>query len=223
MTQHEELKALAERWGESAQEAKRALKNYIGDHESRERLKTINSAVEACQRELSTIIDQHQPAEHAEELLAIIGQLEKTARNYDDQESAEADERMANWFSGVSDGLMKAIEMLTPEGQTEAAEQEPPRFTKTDVVERHEDMSPRGTLQIRRQEDGDMIICVIPDPGEPMHCAPSIEFCSVGSGGGQSTHTLNALRDLMLAIELDNTEAPQYREKPPKETNHDTD
>ena len=38
-----------------------------------------------------------------------------------------------------------------------------PRF-----VERHEDMSPEGTLKLIMEPDGDMIVVVKPDPDDPM-------------------------------------------------------
>ena len=77
-------------------------------------------------------------------------------------------------------------------------------------VERYEDMSPDGRLRMTRQPDGDVILGIIPpiNSGRPM---VSLEFCSVGAGGGQSPNTLRALRDLMQAIKEDNEQYPQRR------------
>ena len=78
-------------------------------------------------------------------------------------------------------------------------------------VERYEDMSPRGKLVVCQQNDGDMIISVIPDPDEkPRHFIHTAEFCTL-SGGGQSLNTRKALQDLMNAIEKDNHEGSQNR------------
>lgn len=78
------------------------------------------------------------------------------------------------------------------------------------VVERFEDMSPKGKLKLLKQDDGDIIVCVIPDPGSTDKIFPSAEFCTY-IGGGQSPNVLRALRGLMDAIELDNQETPQHR------------
>jgi hypothetical protein len=78
----------------------------------------------------------------------------------------------------------------------------------TRISERREDMSPLGRLRIVQQPDGDMIVCVIPDPNERGSMMPSVEFCMPSSGGGRSRHTLLALRALMEAMEKDNAETP---------------
>ena len=72
-------------------------------------------------------------------------------------------------------------------------------------VTRAEDMSPDGRLRIIQQDDGDIIVTVVPDSHERRPSA-SVEFCSVGSGGGRSPHTVKALRDLMAAMRKDNAE-----------------
>lgn len=75
------------------------------------------------------------------------------------------------------------------------------------IVERHEDMSPLGRLRLIVQDDGDVIVAVVPDPDEPPgRFGNSVEFCSVGGGGGHSPHTLRALRELVKAMEADNAE-----------------
>ena len=74
-------------------------------------------------------------------------------------------------------------------------------FTK---VERFEDMSPRGRMRLIQQKDGDIIIALIPDPNS--RDRDDVEFCL---SGGQSPHTLKALRELLSAMERDNAENPQ--------------
>ncbi len=75
------------------------------------------------------------------------------------------------------------------------------------IVTRKEDMSPRGRLRLIFQEDGDVIVVIDPDPDERMR-DNSVEFCSVGGGGGRSRHTIEALRALGEAMIKDNTECP---------------
>ena len=70
------------------------------------------------------------------------------------------------------------------------------------VAERFEDMSPRGRLRLLREEDGDVIICIIPDPeAHPNQPMMSVEFCTSG-GGSPRTHA--ALLNLLEAMEQDN-------------------
>jgi hypothetical protein len=82
-------------------------------------------------------------------------------------------------------------------------------------VERFEDMSPRGRLSLMVQEDGDIIVGIIPSSLEEFHTrglVQTTEFCTLGMGGGQSPNTRKALFDLIKAIEKDNREHPQHRE-----------
>lgn len=80
----------------------------------------------------------------------------------------------------------------------------------TAFAERFEDMSQRGRLRIWQQEDGDMIVEIVPDPnrreivrfGNPAH----VEFCQPGFGGGKSPRTVEALRALMRAMADDNAD-----------------
>lgn len=65
-------------------------------------------------------------------------------------------------------------------------------------------MSPTGTLTVIFQPDGDGIISVTDENGEEAN----VEFCAPGAGGGRSSHTLAALRELALAIQKDNQERP---------------
>lgn len=75
------------------------------------------------------------------------------------------------------------------------------------VVTRAEDMSPDGRLRVWQQEDGDLIVEVVPESAKQEPSA-SVEFCTVGSGGGRSPHTRKALMALMEAIRRDNAETP---------------
>lgn len=84
-----------------------------------------------------------------------------------------------------------------------------------DMVQRFEDMSPSGCLRLFRQEDGDIIVCAVPDYDECKRrklppLGISVEFCTYG-GGGQSQHTHKALLALWESIERDNAEHPQSR------------
>lgn len=74
------------------------------------------------------------------------------------------------------------------------------------IVERNEDMSPRGRLRLIKQEDGDIIVAIVPDLDDPSQRA--VEFCMPFTGGGRSSHTLKALRKLFEAMERDNKETP---------------
>lgn len=78
-------------------------------------------------------------------------------------------------------------------------------------VERRDDMSPHDKLILHQQEDGDVIVGMFIDPNNSDFrptCFPSVEFTFPGAGGGRSPRTLRALKDLITAIELDNTENP---------------
>jgi hypothetical protein len=81
-------------------------------------------------------------------------------------------------------------------------------MSETRIVERNEDMSPIGRLALLLQVDGDVIVVVMADPRE--FSQTSVEFCQPFSGGGRSPHTLEALKDLAVAMERDNTENPIY-------------
>lgn len=77
----------------------------------------------------------------------------------------------------------------------------------TICAERFEDMTQRGRLRIWQQDDGDMIVEIVPDPDKPPEYAASAEFCSPGTGGGKSPRTVMALRVLMRAMAEDNADA----------------
>jgi hypothetical protein len=77
-------------------------------------------------------------------------------------------------------------------------------------VERREDMSPDGRLRLILQPDGDVIVCVVASQEDRLFggLTASVEFCSLGAGGGRSSNTIRALRELAKAMERDNTERP---------------
>lgn len=75
-------------------------------------------------------------------------------------------------------------------------------------VERLEDMSRRGKLRIIRQDDGDIIVAVQSEKDGMLQPGDSVEFCTIGTGGGRSRHTHAALLELMAAMERDNAEEP---------------
>ena len=68
-----------------------------------------------------------------------------------------------------------------------------------DTVERRDDMN-IGFLRIHRQEDGDVCITGGGKNLSDQDVFASIEFCSIGSGGGRSPKTIEALRDLFNAM-----------------------
>ena len=79
-----------------------------------------------------------------------------------------------------------------------------------DCHARHEDMSPHGILRVLIQEDGDAIVGMYVDDAKSH--MPSVEFCSIGCGGGRSPRVVRALKILAAAIALDNQEYPITRE-----------
>jgi hypothetical protein len=76
------------------------------------------------------------------------------------------------------------------------------------VVERVEDMSPVGRLQVLQQDDGDIIVSVSEDIGDGLRGPwASVEFCIPGTGGGHSPRTHAALLELMRAMAQDERES----------------
>jgi hypothetical protein len=74
------------------------------------------------------------------------------------------------------------------------------------IVERFEDMSPRGRLRLLKQDDGDILVCVLADPDGPDNGASvNVEFCT---SGGKSYKTLAALNALIDAMAADNQDRP---------------
>jgi len=66
------------------------------------------------------------------------------------------------------------------------------------------DMGEGTALWVHVQDDGDIIVGV----AEPLLANKTVEFCTVGMGGGRSRNTLDALRALAKAIQKDNEENP---------------
>lgn len=66
------------------------------------------------------------------------------------------------------------------------------------------DMGEGTALWIHVQDDGDIVVGI----GEPLLARKTVEFCTVGQGGGRSGNTLDALRALAKAIKKDNEENP---------------
>ncbi len=75
-------------------------------------------------------------------------------------------------------------------------------------AERLEDMSPRGRLRLIRQDDGDIVVAVQSERDGMLQPGDSVEFCTIGTGGGRSRHTHAALLALMEAMRRDNAEEP---------------
>lgn len=67
------------------------------------------------------------------------------------------------------------------------------------IVERLEDMSPRGLLRLLIQDDGDVIVSVQQNDLQ----SADVEFCT---SGGRSPRTLHALRALAKAMQEDNAD-----------------
>lgn len=85
-------------------------------------------------------------------------------------------------------------------------------FPKERRVRRNEDMSPRGYLELFREDDGDIIVTSCGMANGLVEPGSSVQFCALGGGGGgRSEHTRRALLDLMMAMEKDNAERPIQR------------
>lgn len=74
---------------------------------------------------------------------------------------------------------------------------------KFEIVCRYEDMSPDGKLELIKQFDGDIIVCITPpsenEPWNLRRLPLAVEFCT-HSGGGTSPRTLEALNNLFRAM-----------------------
>ena len=66
-------------------------------------------------------------------------------------------------------------------------------------TERREDMG-AGRLRINKHDDGDVGVVIIDGSGQQL----DVEFCTPGTGGGDSPKTIKALRALADAIDADN-------------------
>lgn len=74
------------------------------------------------------------------------------------------------------------------------------------IVERKEDMSPRGKLVLLEEGNGDIVLEIIPDPNDFPHRKNRVEFCTYFPGGSRSPRTHKALSDLMDAMERDSND-----------------
>lgn len=80
---------------------------------------------------------------------------------------------------------------------------------KPDVVfARKEDMAPKGYLALFMQKNGDMVIQIEGDDSMGTGAFASVGFTMPMIGGGASPRTFEALKQLAIAIALDNAEAP---------------
>lgn len=148
------------------------------------------------------------------------GQIEGLARQRDEARACLNDateenreyERIHGELIAERDGLRRALDALM-QGGTDAALVWPTRVEKEKTYERFEDMSPRGRLTVLVQQDGDVILSIIPDPDEPRHYVASVEFCESACGAGQSSRVRYALLKLAEAIILDNEEKSQERRR----------
>jgi hypothetical protein len=68
------------------------------------------------------------------------------------------------------------------------------------MTTRREDMSPEGQLRVTLADDGDALVSVMDNTGNSV----TVEFCSLGAGGGGSPRTIKAIRDLFAAMAQDN-------------------
>lgn len=87
-----------------------------------------------------------------------------------------------------------------------AAQSMPDDWYAKPYVERLEDMSVDGYLAVQFDGDGDVIVSVWDG-----RFSASVEFCTIGSGGGGSPHTKQALIQLFKAMERDNLESNKAR------------
>ena len=69
-------------------------------------------------------------------------------------------------------------------------------------TERVGDMGEGLKLQLFREDDGDIIVSVLPEKHK-FSMNGGVQFCTAGSGGGRSEHTHAALVQLMVAMEKD--------------------
>lgn len=113
---------------------------------------------------------------------------------------------------GVSDKVL-CISVDVPDDMCRRIrrEAEPPKFIER--VNRPEDMSTVGSLELFRGDDGDIHVVMWYETEDGLRMNQSIEFCNTASGGGHSPHTFKALQSLMEAMQKDNEEHPISRKK----------
>jgi len=89
------------------------------------------------------------------------------------------------------------------DAEWQPTESMPEGWGSQNFVERLGDMSPLGRLRVAFDNDGDVIVAIVPDPNS-YDTGGSVEFCTTGFGGGGSPHTRNACIALFKAMERDN-------------------
>lgn len=146
---------------------------------------------------------------------AMADRCRKLAAELEAEESAAQEMRRVSLESlGVQACRQEDRQMLaTPAGAEMVCcaaramvETEP--FPRERRVQRIEDMSPRGYLELYIEEDGDIIVTSCGMDHGLVEPGSSVQFCVAGSGGGRSSRTRRALLDLMVAMEKDNEEHP---------------
>lgn len=117
--------------------------------------------------------------------------------------------RSAGEDASAVEGFLLALEVESAEPLEAFDLSKAQRSPQTRMAERFEDMSPRGRLRVFQQNDGDMVVAIVPDPTQhPDAELLSVEFCSPGSGGGKSPQVVEALRALMHAMAHENQSKP---------------
>lgn len=76
-------------------------------------------------------------------------------------------------------------------------------FSTEAVTERTGDMGEGTKLQVCREDDGDLIVSVVPQDHRFSVDGQQVQFCVPGSGGGRSPRTWEALQALWKAMALD--------------------
>ena len=128
--------------------------------------------------------------------------IEKYESN--EEPSQEQLERLVKVFEGT-----EIVEDLKEEYRLEQLSKEKYEIKPFERYERYEDMSQTGRLMVGMDSSGDMFIGIIPCINKDFQS--SVEFCTVGSGGGKSPNTRRALIELAKAIQQDNEENPIKR------------
>ncbi len=96
-----------------------------------------------------------------------------------------------------------SVEPDKKDAEWQPTESMPEGWGSQNFVERLGDMSPLGRLRVAFDNDGDVIVAIVPDPNS-YDTGGSVEFCTTGFGGGGSPHTRNACIALFKAMERDN-------------------
>lgn len=115
-----------------------------------------------------------------------------------DYQIREAIERLKENMATIPEHLQEDLHLLfkTIENQKEQEVYSYPIHT-----ERKGDMGEGRKLSLFREDDGDIIIGVIPENHRVV--LEGVQFCTPFVGGGKSPHTFEALKQLMVAMEKD--------------------